>query len=60
METAMGDKNTPALVNDFLGAAHIFANAMHAVMEEDLLRDASYGQLTPPQMKLLKLVRACQ
>ena len=49
-------KNTAALVNDFLGAAHVFAAAMHAVLEEDLLRDASYGQLSISQMKLLKLI----
>ncbi len=44
------------LVNEFLGAAHIFAAAMHTVLEEDLLKDASYGQLTISQLKLLKMV----
>ena len=55
-KTGPGDESVPALVNDFLGAAHIFAAAMHAVLEEDLLRDASYGQLSISQMKLLKLI----
>ncbi len=52
----MGEKNTPALVNDFLGAAHVFAATVHAVLEEDLLRDASYGKLNLAQIQLLKLV----
>jgi DNA-binding MarR family transcriptional regulator len=54
--TSLSDRNAPALVNDFLGAAHVFAAAMNAVLEEDLLRDASYGQLSISQMKLLKLI----
>ncbi len=55
-ETAAAEKNAPALVNDFLGAAHVFAAAVNAVLEEDLLRDESYGGLTLSQMHLLKLV----
>ncbi len=55
-DTVVAEKNTPALVNDFLGAAYVFAAAVHAVLEEDLLRDESYGGLTLPQMQLLKLV----
>lgn len=53
---AAGEKNAPELVNDFLGAAHVFAAAVNAVLEEDLLRDASYGQLSISQLKLLRLV----
>ncbi len=53
---ASGERNASNLVNEFLGAAHVFASAMHKVLEEDLLRDASYGQLTISQLKLLKLV----
>ncbi len=55
-EIASREKNAPGLVNDFLGAAHVFAAAMHTVLEEDLLRDASYGQLSIAQLKLLKLI----
>jgi len=55
-DVAAGEKNTPELVNDFLGAAHVFAAAANAVLEEDLLRDASYGQLSISQLKLLRLV----
>jgi DNA-binding MarR family transcriptional regulator len=51
-----GEKNAPGLVNEFLGAAHVFATAMHTVLDEELLRDAAYGQLTASQLKLLKLV----
>jgi len=53
---ASGEKNTSNLVTEFLGAAQVFAAAMHAVLEEDLLKDASYGQLTISHLKLLKLV----
>ena len=41
-EFASDGKNAPALVNDFLGAAHAFAAAVQTVLEEDLLRDASF------------------
>jgi DNA-binding MarR family transcriptional regulator len=51
-----GEKNAPDRVNEFLGAAHVFATAMHTVLDEELLRDAAYGQLTASQLKLLKLV----
>jgi DNA-binding MarR family transcriptional regulator len=51
-----GDRRTPSLVSEFLGAAHVFASAVHTVLEEDLLRDASYGQLSSSQLKLLRLV----
>jgi len=44
------------LVNDFLGAAHVFASAVSEEIEEDLLHDAADGHLTVSQMKLLKLV----
>lgn len=51
-----GEKSSSSLVNDFLGAAHVFATAVNVVIDEDLLRNASDGQLTVSQMKLLKLV----
>ena len=54
--TAADEKNSLCFVSDFLGAAHVFAAAAQMVLEEDLLRDASCGQLRISQMKLLKLI----
>ena len=51
-----GGKYASNLITEFLGAAHVFASAMHAVLEEDLLKNASHGQLTISQLKLLRLV----
>jgi len=52
----LGEKNAGDVVHEFLGAAYVFASAMHTALETDLLRDASYGHLTVSQLKLLKLV----
>jgi MarR family transcriptional regulator, organic hydroperoxide resistance regulator len=52
----MCDKNTPANLNEFLGAIHMFAAAMHIALEEDLLKASSDYTLTFSQLKLLKLV----
>jgi DNA-binding MarR family transcriptional regulator len=52
----MSERNALALANDFLSAAHVFSRAMQESVEEELLRDALDGQLTPSQIKLLKLV----
>jgi DNA-binding MarR family transcriptional regulator len=51
-----GETGSAGLVNELLGAAYVFAAAIQTVLEEDLLREASCGQLTVSQMKLLKLV----
>jgi DNA-binding MarR family transcriptional regulator len=50
------DKYAPGLIGEFLGAAHVFASAVQTVLEEELLRDASYGQLSSSQLKLLKMI----
>jgi len=52
----LGEKNAGDVVHEFLGAAYVFASAMHTALETDLLRDASYGHLTVSQLKLPKLV----
>ena len=48
------------LVEEFLGSTHIFVLALTHVLEETLLRDVASGQLTPAQMKLLKLISQAQ
>ncbi|MGO9096755.1 MAG: MarR family winged helix-turn-helix transcriptional regulator [Bryobacteraceae bacterium] len=48
------------LIEDFLGSTHIFALALTHVLEETLLRDVAAGQLTPAQMKVLKLTAQAQ
>ncbi len=45
-----------AQVDDFLGAVYIFSTMVNVLTEEDLLKNASYGQVTPSQVKLLRLV----
>jgi len=52
----LDEKGTSAHVNDFLGAVHVFSTMIDVLIEENLLRDASYGRVTPWQMKLLRLV----
>lgn len=47
---------TASLIENFLGSTHIFALALADVLEEDLLHKVAAGQLTPPQMKVLKLI----
>ena len=51
-----GEKGPPAHVDDFLGAVYVFSTMVNVLTEEDLLKNASYGQVTPSQMKLLRLV----
>jgi DNA-binding MarR family transcriptional regulator len=43
------------LIENFLGSTHVFALALTHVLEETLLREVAAGQLTPAQMKVLKL-----
>jgi DNA-binding MarR family transcriptional regulator len=43
-------------IDDFLGSAHVFASAVTDIIEQRLLDKATEGQVTPSQMKLLKLV----
>jgi DNA-binding MarR family transcriptional regulator len=52
----MARPRTAELINDFLGSTQVFASAVNNVVEEDLLRETTPGQLTFPQFKLLKLV----
>lgn len=48
--------DSASFVEDFLGSTHVFALALTQVLEENLLREVAAGQLTPAQMKVLKLV----
>jgi len=43
-------------IDDFLGSAHVFAAAVKDIVEQRLLDRVADGQLTVPQVKLLKLV----
>lgn len=43
-------------INDFLGSAQVFAFAVHDIIDQRLLKQAAKGQVTAPQMTLLKLV----
>jgi DNA-binding MarR family transcriptional regulator len=43
-------------IDDFLGSTHVFASAVADIIEQRLLETAAEGQVTPSQMKLLKLV----
>lgn len=52
------DRSKAQRIQDFLGSAHIFASAMQKVLETKLLREVAGTQLTPTQLKLLKLVAA--
>ncbi len=52
----MAVDGTSGLIEKFLGSTHIFALALNDVLEDNLLRDVAAGQLTPAQMKVLKLV----
>jgi len=45
-----------AEIDDFVGSAHVFASAVHDVVEQRLLERVAGGQITVPQVKLLKLV----
>lgn len=47
--------NDGALIQDFLGSAHIFASAVNDVVEKQLLKEVS-RDLTPSQFKLLQMV----
>jgi DNA-binding MarR family transcriptional regulator len=55
-EGPLDEKGPPAQVDDFLGAVYVFSTMVHVIREEHVLRDASYDQVTPSQMKLLTLV----
>jgi DNA-binding MarR family transcriptional regulator len=52
----LAEKNALAQLDDFLGAVYVFSTMVNELTEEDLLRKASHGQVTPSQMKLLRLV----
>jgi DNA-binding MarR family transcriptional regulator len=52
----MADSRETALINDFLGSAHMFALAIGNVIEEKLWTEAAGEQLTVTQLRLLKLV----
>jgi DNA-binding MarR family transcriptional regulator len=49
-------EGTESLIENFLGSTHLFALALTDVLEDHLLRNVAAGQLTPAQMKVLKLV----
>ena len=44
-----------SIINDFLASMNIFSSAIHELMAEQL-RDELGGELTIPQLKLLKLI----
>jgi DNA-binding MarR family transcriptional regulator len=44
------------LVDDLLGSAHLFVSAISGVLEQQLLADVAGKQLTPAQLKILKLL----
>jgi DNA-binding MarR family transcriptional regulator len=52
----MAVNGTAGLIENFLGSTHMFALALNDVLEDNLLRDVAAGQLTPAQMKVLKLI----
>lgn len=52
----MAVDGTAGLIENFLGSTHLFALALTDVLEDNLLREVAAGQLTPAQMKVLKLV----
>lgn len=52
----LAEKGALAQLDDFLGAVYVFSTMVNELIEEDLLRKASQGQVTPSQMKLLRLV----
>jgi DNA-binding MarR family transcriptional regulator len=45
-----------AEIDEFLGSAHIFASAVHDIVEQRLLDQVAGGMVTVSQVKLLKLV----
>ncbi|MBI2837999.1 MAG: winged helix DNA-binding protein [Acidobacteria bacterium] len=49
-------KNPSALIDEFLGSTHIFAQVVENIVQENLVKQASDGTLTYSQFKLLKLV----
>ncbi|MFB3776326.1 MAG: MarR family winged helix-turn-helix transcriptional regulator [Bryobacteraceae bacterium] len=48
--------STPEAIGDLLGSVQVFASAVRDVLERDLLREATRGRITFPQLKLLKLI----
>jgi DNA-binding MarR family transcriptional regulator len=52
----MAGNREMAEIDDFLGSAHVFASAVRDVVEQGLLDRVAGGQLTVPQVKVLKLV----
>lgn len=52
----MATAGTSALIQEFLGSAHIFSSTVSDVVEERLLRDVVGNRLTFQQFKLLRLV----
>ncbi|HOK48286.1 MAG TPA: MarR family transcriptional regulator [Bryobacteraceae bacterium] len=52
----MAVNRTAGLIEKFLGSTHLFTLALTEVLEENLLREAESGRVTPAQMKVLKLV----
>lgn len=44
------------LINEFLGSTHVFHSVVADVIEHHLLTDVTRGQLTFPQLKLLRIV----
>lgn len=48
------------LIEDFLGSAHMFALALSSVLEARLLADTTQGRLTPPQLRVLKLIASAE
>jgi len=52
----MDRKGNLAEIDDSLNSAHVFASAVHGVVEQRLLNQVSDGQITAPQIRLRKLV----
>jgi len=52
----MATRDTSALIQEFLGSAHIFSSTVSDLVEERVLRDVVGGRLTFPQFTVLRLV----
>jgi MarR family 2-MHQ and catechol resistance regulon transcriptional repressor len=53
---ARGADEARELINEFLGSTHVFHSVVADVIEQNLLRHATGGRLTFPQLKLLRIV----
>jgi len=53
---AQRDGEARELINEFLGSTHVFHSVVGDVIEQNLLREATAGRLTFPQLKLLRIV----